>query len=654
VPDDIRATYRLQLGPDLTLDDARAWVPYLRELGVSHLYLSPVLQARHGSTHGYDGVDPRRISDDLGGERAFRDLAADAREAGLGLILDIVPNHLATGSENPFWQSPELRRRFFDLDPVSGGHRRFFDIDDLAGVRQEDPEVFEATHALVLRLVAEGLADGVRIDHPDGLADPRAYLERLAGEGVERIWVEKILEPGEELRDWPVEGTTGYEFLNEAQSLFVDPAGESTLTDLAGERRPWREIAYQAKVEQARTTFAPEVERLRRLLDLPGLPEALASLPVYRTYVEPATGRVAEEDRDAVASLPERLRRVLLLEEGGHDEFVTRFQQTSGPVMAKGVEDTAFYRYVRLLALNEVGGNPGRFSLGVDELHAANASRAERFPRNLLAGTTHDTKRSADVRARIGALSAMAERWREAVLFWHELTTELRQGAAPDWNEELFVYQTLVGAWPIEGDRLGPYLRKALREAKRHTSWVDPDRTWEARVIRFALALAEHEPFLADFTPLAAEAGLAGVRSALGQLVLRFTVPGVPDIYMGDELPFLALVDPDNRRPVNLMRRRRMLSRAGRASEPGTRKLFAIRELLALRSRRPDAFAGPYEPIPAAPGTCAFRRGEDVIVAVSYRGARPELDSPGPGWVNVLDGLDSMPGGAPAAVWERT
>ncbi len=650
----LRATYRLQLGPDLTLAGAREYVPYLRELGVSHLYLSPVLQARAGSLHGYDGVDPGRISAELGGEPAFRELASAAQEAGLGLILDIVPNHLAASEEeNALWRDPATRRRFFDLDDATGRHRRFFDVDDLAGVRVEDPAVFDATHALVLGLVREGLVDGLRIDHIDGLADPRGYLERLAGAGVERIWVEKILEPGEELRGWPVEGTTGYEFLNDAQALFVDPAGEAVLTGLAGEQRPWSEVAFEAKREQASTTFEPEVERLRRLLDLPGLPEALASLPVYRTYVEPATGRVEDADRAAVASLPERLRRVLLLEERGHDEFVTRFQQATGPVMAKGVEDTAFYRYVRLLALNEVGGSPGRFSIGVEEFHAQNARRAQRFPRGLLAGTTHDTKRSADVRARIGALAGMAERWSDQVLAWHDLTSELRRGEAPDWPEELLVYQTLVGAWPLEPDRLEPYLRKALREAKRNTSWLEPDRAWESRVIRFATALVAHPPFLADFEPLAAEVALAGARAALGQLVLRFTSPGIPDIYGGDELQLLALVDPDNRRPVNMLRRRRMLARAGVRSEPGTRKLWAIRELLALRARRPEAFAGSYEPVPAGAATCAFRRGDDVLVAVSIAGARPDLAPPGPGWHDVLDGLEAMPGGSPAAVYER-
>ncbi|HWE83225.1 MAG TPA: alpha-amylase family glycosyl hydrolase, partial [Gaiellaceae bacterium] len=270
------ATYRLQLGPSLGFAAARDLVPYLVSLGVTHLYLSPSLQARAGSTHGYDVVDPRVISEDLGGEDAFRELC----EAGLGVILDIVPNHMAASEENPFWRDPELRRRFFDLDQATGRCRRFFDVDDLAGVRVEDPAVFEETHAVPLRLVREGLVDGLRIDHVDGLADPRGYLERLRAEGVERVWVEKILEEGESLREWPVEGTTGYEFAVDVQALFVDPAGEAVLTDLAGDPRPFAEVAAAAKAEQALTTFEPEAERLRALLDVPGIAEALAALPV--------------------------------------------------------------------------------------------------------------------------------------------------------------------------------------------------------------------------------------------------------------------------------------------------------------------------------------------------------------------------------------
>ena len=616
------ATYRLQLTPDFGFAAARELVPYLRELGVSHLYLSPVLQARHGSTHGYDVADPGRVSEDLGGEAGLRALCT----AGLDVVLDVVPNHMAASEdENPYWRDPELRRRFFDLDEETGRHRRFFDIDELAGVRVEDPEVFAATHAVVLRLIREGLVDGLRIDHPDGLADPRGYLERLRAEGARHVWVEKILEPGEPLRDWPVEGTTGYEFANDVTALFVDPGGERALTELAGESRSWHDVALEAKLEQASTTFTPEVERLRRLLDVPELERSLASLPVYRTYVEPATGRVDKADRDAVACLPAELRRVLLLEERGYDEFVTRFQQTSPAVMATGDENTAFYRYVRLLALNEVGGDPGRFGITVDQFHRANTLRKGR---GLLAGTTHDTKRSADVRARIAVLAGLAERFAERALAWHALNAH---DGGPDWTEELLIYQTLLGAWPLEPDRLEAYVEKALREAKRNTSWIEPNEKWEGDVKRFCSSLYENARFRADFEPFAAEVAEAGERAALAQVALRLTSPGVPDIYQGDELELLALVDPDNRRPVDWERRRRALA------DGSSRKLNLIRALLDLRGRRPEAFAGGYEPLDADEATCAFVRGEDVVVAVPVRDRKLQAELPPGSWAAVVD-----------------
>ena len=648
---ELRATYRLQLTPDFKFRDALELVPYFESLGVSHLYLSPVLQASSGSLHGYDVVDPTRVSRELGGERALRELC----NAGLGIVLDVVPNHMATSpGENEFWSDPELREKYFDIDPDTGAHRRFLDVDELGGVRVEKPEVFNTTHRLVLGLVHEGLVDGLRIDHPDGLADPRGYLERLRDAGVERIWVEKILEQDEELRSWPVLGTTGYEFINDAQALFVDPRGEAVLTELAGEMRPWQEIALEAKLEQATTTFAPEAERLRRLLDIPDLERELASLPVYRTYIEPWSGRVEQADRDAIAHVEgERLRKVLLLEEPGHDEFVTRFQQTTGPVMTKGVEDTALYRYVRLLALNEVGGDPGRFGMSVDEFHRANATRAARSPHGLLGGTTHDTKRSADVRARIGALAGIAERWRELVLHWHTLNARHRVGGAPDWTEELFLYQTLVGAWPISHERLDLYLEKALREAKRNTSWVEPDERWEGAVTRFAHAISEDEAFLGEFIPFAEEVAVLGERSALGQLVLRLTSPGVPDIYNGDELPYLALADPDNRRPVDWAASRAALAGLDAGPTRATAKLWVIRELLALRGRSREAFVGRYEPVEAGEDTVAFCRGDDVLVAVHVRDGDVDVGLPPGIWRDVLEGLGAVAGRRVAAVFER-
>jgi (1->4)-alpha-D-glucan 1-alpha-D-glucosylmutase len=649
----MRATYRLQLSPELTFADVRALVPYLRDLGVSHLYLSPSLQARSGSEHGYDVVDPTAISRELGGEEGLRALAAE----GLGIVLDIVPNHMGAGDENRWWSDPELRARWFDVDPETGAYRRFFDIDDLAAVRQEDDEVFQTTHGKVLELVREGVVDGLRVDHPDGLADPAGYLRRLRDAGVERVWVEKILHPGERLRDWPVEGTVGYEFLNDVQGLFVDQGAERAFTELyaelTGERRPFGEIALEAQMEQAQTTFEREVDRLRRIAHLPHVAEGLARLPIYRTYVEPWSGRVEEDDRRAIeaAGMAPELARALLLEDDSvPGEFVTRFQQTSPPVTAKGIEDTAFYRYNRLVALNEVGGDPARFGVSVEDFHAGNAERARRFPRNLLVTQTHDTKRGGDTRARIGALSWIPERWRERVLRWREINAPLREAVggrvAPDPNEEYLIYQTLVGAWPIEPlERLDGYLEKALREAKVNTSWVDQDAEWEGAVQRFARAVSAHGPFLEDFLPFQEEVARLGERSALGQLLLKLTVPGVPDVYQGDELTALNLVDPDNRRPVDWAERRAALDalRDGAAPAPGHRKLFVIQRALALRARRPAPFAGSYTPLEAPEGVCAFLRGEDVAVVVPIRpGAPCDAALPEGEWVDVLEHLEGL------------
>jgi (1->4)-alpha-D-glucan 1-alpha-D-glucosylmutase len=664
---ELRATYRLQLGEGFGFAQARELVPYLRDLGVSHLYLPPSFQAREGSTHGYDVVDPTSISNELGGEREFEALARAAREAGLGLILDIVPNHMATDDANRYWSDPELRRRYFDLDEETGRWRRFFDIDHLAAVRQEDEAVFEETHRLALALAREGTIDGLRIDHPDGLADPAGYLRRLRDGGARHVWVEKILDPGEQLRDWPVEGTVGYEFLNDAAALFVDPAAEAPLTalweEISGDSRPFGAYADEAKREQATTTFVPELERLAREAprSVGGLDRAVSSLPVYRTYVEPWSGRVDDEDREAVAEagLPESLADVLLLRERGWDAFVTRFQQTTPPIMAKGVEDTAFYRYGRLLALNDVGGDPSRFGISLAQFHEANRLRAERFPHNLLVTQTHDTKRSGDVRARIGALSTMPDAWADHVRRWTELTADL---PGPDAVERYFVFQTLVGAWPIEVERLEAYMEKALREAKRTTNWIEPDEEHERGVMEFVRGLYSHEAFRASFEPFAAEVALAGDRAALAQLLLKLTVPGLPDIYQGDELLALSLVDPDNRRQVDWRRRRELLEsvRHGAAPTEETRKLWLIVRALVLRRARPAAFDGGYTPLDAGERTIAFLRGDDVLVAAAVRGEGDPVPLPEGRWRDVLyggevDGAADVPLGEHGiALFERT
>jgi (1->4)-alpha-D-glucan 1-alpha-D-glucosylmutase len=626
----LRATYRLQLGTDLDFAAARDLVPYLADLGTSHVYLSPSFQARPGSTHGYDVIDPGKVSDDLGGEEGLRALAETAHEHGMGIVLDIVPNHMAADDGNRYWKDEELRRQFFDVDAVSGRHRRFFDIDELAGVRMEDPEVFAATHALALRLIEEGVIDGLRIDHPDGLTNPLQYLQRLHDGGADHVWVEKILDPGEDLRaDWPVEGTVGYEFANDVAALFVDPAAEATLTELygslTGDERPFGDSAAEAKLEQATTTFTPEVERLRRLWpDVPDLEAALSALPVYRTYVEPDTGRVEAADRQALAEaehhgLPAAIRRVLVLDDASVPaEFVWRFQQTTPPVMAKGVEDTAFYRYVRLLALNEVGGDPSHFGISVDAFHEGNAKRPTY---NLLVSSTHDTKRSGDVRARLCALTAIPDEWAGAVRSWFDVNAPLKTETAPTPAEELLIYQTLVGAWPIEADRLEDYLEKALREAKVSSNWIEPDLEHEAAVKRFAVDLLDHGPFRYGFDAVAARVAELGARVALAQTLLKLTVPGLPDVYQGDELWAFSLVDPDNRRPVDWEGRREALAalRDGAPPTADTAKLHVVSAALDLRRRRPEAFTGDYTPVPAGDDVVAFLRGGDVLVAVAVR-----------------------------------
>ena len=626
---EFRATYRLQLTPDFGFAAARELVPYLRDLGISHLYLSPSLQARAGSQHGYDVVDPRKISDALGGEEEFRNLA----DAGLGVILDIVPNHMAAVDESPFWRDLDLRQMFFDIDLRTGFHRRFFDVGELGGLKQEDWEVFWATHAKVIELAREGVIDGVRVDHPDGLADPAEYFDRLADAGVEHVWAEKILEPGEELRDWPVEGTTGYEFLNDVLAVCVNRDAERSLTELyesfTGDTRRYEDIVSLSKLEVAVNTFEPELRRLHQEVATENLPLALASFHVYRTYIQPYKGVIEDADREEIgrANVSEELRRVLFLQEPGNEEFVVRFQQTTGPVMAKGVEDTAFYRYVRLTALNEVGGNPGRFGLSIDEFHAANEQRAGRFPLHMLTTYTHDTKRSPDVRSRIAALSWLHEEWAERLGAWH---AEL--GGLADPHEELLVYQTLVGALPIERGRLDGYLEKALREGKVNTNWLTPNEEHERAVQEYAWHAAElmaRDPFLEHVRAL-------GRRLSLAQLLLKLTSPGLPDIYRGDELEDLSLVDPDNRRSVDWAVRRDALRalQDGAPVDDTNAKLYLTWKTLGLRAERASAFAGTYEPLDAGEGVCAFVRGGEVLAAAAVRpGATVRVPA---GWHDVL------------------
>jgi (1->4)-alpha-D-glucan 1-alpha-D-glucosylmutase len=715
-----QSTYRVQLSRAFPFAAARAVVPYLADLGVSHLYTSPILRARSGSTHGYDVVDPTQVAPELGGEEGLVELVAALRAAGMGLVVDLVPNHMAASDESPWWvetlrRGPEAEvARVFDIDweagggrvrlPVLGGpleqvadqvrveggwvvyhehrfplapgtdrleqqhyelvdwrraavdlnYRRFFTVNDLVGVRQEDPEVYGMTHATVLRLVAEGLVDGVRVDHIDGLADPAAYLRRLAA-SVPFVVVEKILEDGERLPDWPVAGTTGYEFLAVADGVLVDQAAAGAFAegyrDLTGDDPDPAAVALACKRERLERDFGAEVAGVAR--HLPGdlaanraaVVELAAHLPVYRTYV---TTTVSETDRAVLAEAVEaarpaldaagaaaldRLVAALLLELPG-PEAVRRFQQLSGPAMAKGVEDTALYRDTRLVARNEVGGNLGRFGRPVAELHRANADREARWPRSMLVTSTHDTKRGEDVRARLAVLSECPARWWPLADRW---TGRLAAGVDP--SDALLLWQTMAGAWPLERERCLAYMEKAVREAGLHTTWTDPDPAYE-RAVAALVDRAYGDPrLLAELEELVAEIAPAGRVKAAGLALLRLASPGVPDTYQGTETEQLVLVDPDNRSPVPF---------AGDDSL----KFRVTRTTLRLRRDHPDLFTG-YRPLDAPDPLVAFTRGHDRLAVVVTRltgghGVTGPVDLPAGPWHDLLSGTAHPGGPTPA------
>ncbi|MFN2433222.1 MAG: malto-oligosyltrehalose synthase [Gemmatimonadota bacterium] len=891
-----RATYRLQLHGGFRLDDARAQVPYLSQLGVSHVYASPLLAARPGSTHGYDVVDPTRLNPELGDESAFAVLTDALQREGMGLVLDIVPNHMAAASANPYWEDllrhgrasayagwfdvdweagegrtrgrvllpvlgtwlpatlaagelglaragGEIRVRYFNqdfpLDPatlprildaapsesddsgVSGArgdearelaavaadlralparepesaglraepaeralrrlaelvdgsaaararvdralrafggpegaprlrrlldaqayalvhwrrareevnYRRFFDVNELVALRAEDPDVFRQTHARVLEWVAQGRVQGLRVDHVDGLLDPRGYLERLRealqaasaaipevrGNGLRSgeipVFVEKILGTEERLPDWPVSGTTGYEFLNQLEAALLDPDGAAVVEQgyraVTGRTHGFAAAARRGKRGALLKLLATDVLRLalrlRRLApraaDTPrpgradladAIVESIVHLAVYRTYLDGRPGSPSPADRrlldDALAAARaggrasgaalDLLAHVLLGGEGapgdgaGRLAFTLRFQQTSGPAAAKGVEDTALYVHVPLLSRNEVGGAPDLGLAGaLERLHAANLERARRWPATLLCTTTHDTKRSADVRARLDVLSEVPREWLAGVARWRRWNRSLRRRIgsrlAPDANTEYLVYQTLLGVWPLMApagaaagsvaaaggaedlvERLVAYTRKAAREARTHTSWIDPDAAFEEALEEFVRALLADggSPFLMDMHRLCRRVARPGLWNALARTLAHLAAPGVPDLYQGDELWNFALVDPDNRRPVDFARRQRCLGeveagfaaggqerraflrRLVEAPEDGRVKLHVVRRALAARTADPELFTGgDYLPLAArgerARHVLAFarRRGRRIALAVVPR-----------------------------------
>ncbi len=548
------------------------------------------------------------------------------------------------------------------------GYRRFFDVTGLIGLRVEDEQVFADTHGLIMRWLAEGVLDGIRVDHPDGLYDPVEYLTRLRA-ATPRGWiiVEKILSSQERLRlDWPVDGTTGYDFLNLVAGVFVDPQGEAALTalntEVTGEARPFAAVARECRLLVLRDTLGSELNRLTALfLDIceghrrhrdytrhelhEALREVAAGLPVYRTYTRAAAGIIAPEDEAAIeeavgaarAARPDVdpdlfgfLESILRLRVPGtlETDFVMRFQQLTGAVMAKGVEDTSFYRYLRLVSLNDVGGDPGRFGLSPEDFHTANAQRLELSPATMLTTSTHDTKRGEDVRVRISALSEIPEAWAEAVGRWRGTMARLGRGARLDGATEYLLFQTLVGTWPIDRERLTSYMIKASREAKTRTSWTAPDDAFERAVGRAVGRLLGDPAFVGDLESFLGPIVAAARISSLSQALLRLTAPGIPDTYQGTELWDLSLVDPDNRRPIDFALRDRLLGEleAGLSHDAilarwdeGLPKMWTIRQVLRLRRERPELFdaRGSYQPLlaagPRAGHVIAFARGGGAV-----------------------------------------
>ncbi|MFK4084076.1 malto-oligosyltrehalose synthase [Kribbella sp. NPDC020789] len=779
-----QATYRLQLRAEFGFEAAAGIVSYLYDLGISHAYLSPILQAAPGSTHGYDVVDHSRLSEAMGGRPAFERLSGRLAEYRMGAIADVVPNHVAVptparlnkalwsvlrdGPGSPYadwfdvdWGSgnqPLLMAvlgnrlgkvladgelavdgdvlRYYDHEyPLRPGtenlpiaelvteqwyrlahwrvadeelnYRRFFDVDTLAAIRVETQEVFEATHALLFELLQDGKLNGFRIDHPDGLADPRGYLRRLAERtGGAWVVVEKILEGAEELpHDWPCAGTTGYDALLRVGGLFVDPAGAAPLaalhSELTGEPADFGPVVVEAKREIVEHGQYAEVHRLVELLaricqdDVrlrdhtrrafhEVVAELLVHFDIYRAYVVPgeapsptavrALERAATKAREHLDEDRQETLEVVLdlllgretgtasrIDEDARHELIVRFQQTCGPVMAKGVEDTAFYRWFRLSSLNEVGGDPEHFGVTPEEFHAFSAQLNRRWPRTMTTLSTHDTKRSEDVRARLGVLSEQPAAWSEAVREWRRLSEDHRSPLLDGSTEYLF-WQTLFGTWcdgPIAEDRMQAYLQKAIREAKRHTTWTETDEEYEQAVAGFVTAV------LADETVLESVRRFAGkqtefVRAAtLGQKLVQLTMPGVPDVYQGTELVDLSLVDPDNRREVDYqdrVERLRRLDEGARPTDLSDEKLLVTARALRLRRQYPEAFAGEYTPLPTSNGhAIAFSRGGEVItIATRLPAALYRLggwgDSavvlPSGEWKNVLTGRDVGSGAA--------
>ena len=822
-----QSTYRLQLHKDFTFDDAAGIADYLSELGITHVYSSPYLQAAPGSLHGYDVVDHQRVNQELGGTEAHERFCKRLGELGLGQVLDIVPNHMSLGKENRYWWdvlengASSRYASYFDIDwqpqeerlrdkvlvpiladqygrvlqagdikverhnnmfvvacpgetlpvapqtlpiilaraaeysksdllsflaasfgrlPVAEyadrrtvlvrhrdklvlrelfkrvcaeqpvvcaavdrvvaelnanidalddflsqqnyrlaywkaadqqlGYRRFFDVNTLIGLRVERDHVFEETHALVLDWLERGVLDGVRVDHPDGLRDPLAYFQRLR-ERAPDVWIvaEKILEPGEFLREsWPIEGTSGYDFLNVAAAVLVRPEGMAQLSsiygDFTGQSRDFQEVAHEKKVTVGQESLASDVNRLTsKFVEIcecnrnqrdhtraeirRAIRELAACFGVYRSYVVPERDEIIEEDRKEILSACECAKQkrpdidpglfdflgdVLTLKVRGkfESEFVLRFQQFTGPVMAKGVEDTAFYCYNRQTGMNEVGSDPARDGISVEEFHAYCEKMQATHPQTMTTLSTHDTKRSDDVRARLAVLTEMPGRFGAAVNRWARMNAELKTAEMPDRNTEYLYYQTLIGAWPIAVERAQAYMTKATREAKQQTSWVTNNKEFEDALMNFIEGTLKHAPFVEEMEQFVGRVRDAGRLNSLAQTLLKCTAPGVPDLYQGGEIWDLSLVDPDNRRPVDYAKRRELLdqmkgmnaAQVMERSDDGLPKLWTLRQALLLRKGHKEWFGADAQYVPAeiagekVEHVIAYWRGDKVLTVV--------------------------------------
>jgi (1->4)-alpha-D-glucan 1-alpha-D-glucosylmutase len=886
------ATYRLQLHKGFTFAQAAAMADYLKQLGVSHAYCSPYLQAAPGSTHGYDVVDHQRVNEELGGAAAHHAFCQQLGEVGLGQVLDIVPNHMSLGRENRYWwdvlENGESSRyaSFFDIDwnpqeerlkdkvlvPILGdqygrvvqaggivlkragdayvveaagqefpvaphtlpaflyraaefasqgnsadtlrfiaasfgrlpspdhsdrtailgrhrdklviyrllqtlcaddhaicvavdhsieelnanrdalddflsqqnyrlaywkvadqqlGYRRFFDVNTLIGLRTEREFVFEETHALILDWLHTGVIDGVRVDHPDGLRDPLEYFRRLRQHAPD-AWIvgEKILEPGEYMRkSWPIEGTSGYDFLNAVMSVLIDAAGLAELTEIYArfteEPTHYPSIAYEKKKVVTREALASDVNRLanifiqiceqnRNYRDVTrddvkrAIREVASCFSVYRTYVVPVRDELADEDRSIIAravhcakdgrpdldaGMLDFLQSVLTNESRGRleSEFLLRFQQFTSPVMAKGVEDTAFYCFNRLVALCEVGGDPDCMGRSIENFHEYNRHMQATYPLTMTALSTHDTKRADDVRARLLVLTERPQEFATALDRWSSHNEPYRENMLPDRNTEYLYYQTLIGSWPCESDwdgsptsasyqeRIKNYMQKATREAKQHTSWVANDEAFESALQGFIDATLTDQTFIADMRGFVDSIKQKGRINSLAQTLMKSTAPGIPDLYQGGELWDLSLVDPDNRRPVDYDHRRKLLAELKNLTtaeilerwDDALPKLHVIHESLLLRAAESECFAADasYEPLTpvgayadraiaymrkaaASPSETSGADAPAVVVVVPRLGVASgdgwgdtHIDLPHGQWRHVLAGA-TIPGGS--------